>query len=129
AEAVDRVDVRLLHHLQELPGVGAQALDVPALALGVDRVEGKARFPGSGESGDADQLIPRQPDGDVFEVVLAGAVDDQLVCSSHEQASLAAVDGSNKCSIGPASGSDPNNGARLTARLPSRRWSARRSGS
>src|SRR5213078_1725753 len=98
AEAVDRVDVRLLHHLQELPRVGAQALDVPALALGVDRVEGKARFPGPRESGHADQRIPRQPDGDVFEVVLAGAVDDQLVCSSHEQASLAAVDRSNKCS-------------------------------
>src|SRR5439155_12377410 len=86
-EAVDRVDVRLLHHLQELPRVGAEALDVPALALGVDRVEGKARLPGSGQSGNADQRIPRQPDSDVFEVVLAGAVDDQLVCSSHESAS------------------------------------------
>ena len=41
-EAVDRVDVRLLHHLQELPRVGGQRLDVAALALRVDRVEGEA---------------------------------------------------------------------------------------
>src|SRR3954453_1722620 len=41
AEAVDVVDVRLLHHLEELPRVGRERLDVAALALGVDRVEGK----------------------------------------------------------------------------------------
>src|SRR5205807_10265638 len=88
----------LLHHLQELARVRAQALDVASLPLGVDRVERKARFSGAGEPGDADQRVPRQPDGDVFEVVLAGAVDDKLVCSSHEQASLAAAGRSNKCS-------------------------------
>src|SRR5262249_12016503 len=78
-EPLDRVDVRLLHHLQELPRVGTEALDVPALPLGVDRVEGKARLPGAREPGDADERVPREPDGDVLEVVLAGAVDDQLV--------------------------------------------------
>ena len=41
-QAVDLVDVRLLHLPEELAGVGAQALDVAALALGVDRVEGEA---------------------------------------------------------------------------------------
>ena len=41
-EPVDRVDVGFLHHLEELPGVGAQALDVAPLAFRVDRVEGKA---------------------------------------------------------------------------------------
>ena len=41
-QAVDLVDVRLLHLAEELAGVGAQALDVAALALGVDRVEGEA---------------------------------------------------------------------------------------
>ena len=78
-EALDRVDVGLLHHLQELPRVGAQALDVAALALGVDRVEGKARLPGAREPGDADERVPGEPDGDVLEVVLPGAVDDELV--------------------------------------------------
>src|SRR5207248_1519491 len=92
AQPIDRVDVRLLHHLQELARVGAQALDVAALPFRVDRVEGKAGLAGAGQPGDADQRIPRQPDGDVFEVVLAGAVDDQLVCSSQSRiATIVAV--------------------------------------
>ena len=84
AEAVDVVDVRLLHHLEELPRVRGERLDVAALPLRVDRVEGKARLPGAREPGDADQAIPRQPDGDVLQVVLAGAVDNQLVGSHSE---------------------------------------------
>ena len=78
-EPVDRVDVGLLHHLQELPRVGRERLDVTPLTLGVDRVEGKARLPRAGEPGDADELLPREPDGDVLEVVLPGAVDYELV--------------------------------------------------
>ncbi len=81
AQAVDVVDVRLLHHLEELARVGGERLDVAALPLGVDRVEGKARLPGPGEAGDADQAIPRQPDGDVLQVVLAGAMNNELVGS------------------------------------------------
>src|SRR5581483_10173978 len=86
-EAVDRVDVRLLHHLQELPRVGGERLDIPPLPLGVDRVEGEARLPGPRESGDADQALARQADGDVLEVVLPGAVNDELV-GRHEPAIL-----------------------------------------
>ena len=44
-EALDRVHVRLLHHLEELPRVGGERLDVAALALGVDRVEGERGLP------------------------------------------------------------------------------------
>ena len=36
------LDVRLLHHLEELPRVGAEGLDVAALPFGVDRVEREA---------------------------------------------------------------------------------------
>jgi hypothetical protein len=97
-EAVDRVDVRLLHHLQELPRVRAQALDVAPLALRVDRVEGEAGLSGAREAGDADQRMPRQADGDVLEVVLASAVNDQLFLG-HNRAILAGPVGSNKCSL------------------------------
>jgi len=38
-QPLDRVDLGLLHLLEELPRVGGQRLDVAALALGVDRVE------------------------------------------------------------------------------------------
>ena len=78
-EPVDRVDVGLLHHLQELARVRGEALDVAALALGVDRVERERGLAGPREPGDADEGVPRQPDVDVLEVVLAGPVDDQLV--------------------------------------------------
>ena len=40
-EALDAVDVRLVHLAQELARVGGQTLHVAALALGVDRVEGE----------------------------------------------------------------------------------------
>ena len=72
-EALDRVDVGLVHLAEELARVGRQRLDVAALALGVDRVEGKARLAGPGEPGHHDQRVARQLEGDVLEVVLARA--------------------------------------------------------
>ena len=77
-EPVDRVDVGLLHHLQELPRVRRERLDVAALPLGVDRVEGERRLAGAREAGDADERVAREPHRDVLEVVLPGAVDDEL---------------------------------------------------
>ncbi len=76
-ETFDEVDVRLLHLTEELAGVRRQRLHVPALALGVDRVEGERRFPGAGQSREHDQLVTRQVQRDVLEVVLTGAVDDE----------------------------------------------------
>src|SRR5439155_16347907 len=98
AEAVDVVDVRLLHHLQELPRIRGERLDVAALPLRVDRVEGKGRLAGAGQPGDADEAVPRQTDGDVLQVVLAGAVDYELF-RGHNRPSLAALDRTNKCSL------------------------------
>ena len=77
-EPVDRVDVGLLHHLQELPRVGGERLDVPALPLGVDRVERERRLAGARQPRDADERVARQPHRDVFQIVLPGAVDDEL---------------------------------------------------
>ncbi len=78
-EPVDRVDVGLLHHLEELARVGGERLDVAALALGVDRVEREARLARAREAGDADERVARQRDRDVLEVVLARAVNDEVV--------------------------------------------------
>ena len=44
ADALDRVDVRLLHPLQELARVGRQRFDVAPLPFGIDRVEGQRRL-------------------------------------------------------------------------------------
>ncbi len=74
-QAVDLVDVRLLHHLQELARIGRQALDIAALAFGIDRVEGERRLAGAGQAGDHDQAVARQVEVDVLEIVLARAAD------------------------------------------------------
>ena len=68
-----RVDVGLLHLLEELPGVGGERLDVAALALGVDGVEGERGLARAGQPGDDHQLVARDLDVDVLEVVLARA--------------------------------------------------------
>ena len=40
-QALDEVDVGLVHLAEELPGVGGERFDVAALALGEDGVEGE----------------------------------------------------------------------------------------
>ena len=74
-QTVDLVDVRLLHHLQELACIGRQRFDVAALALGIDRIEGERGFARAGQAREHDQLIARQFHVDVLEIVLARAAD------------------------------------------------------
>ena len=74
-EAVDLVDVRLLHHLQELARVGREAFDVAALALGIDGVEGERGFAGAGQAGEHHELVARDVEVDILEIVLARAAD------------------------------------------------------
>ena len=74
-QALDEVDVGLVHLAEELPRVRRQDLDVAALALGVDRVEGERRLPGAREPGEDDQPVARELEIDVVEVVLTGATD------------------------------------------------------
>ena len=77
-KALDVVDVRLVHAAEELAGVGGQRLDVAALPLGVDGVEGQRRLAGAGGAGDDHQLAAGDGDVDVLEVVLARASDDDV---------------------------------------------------
>src|SRR4029450_2896245 len=60
-----------------------ERLDVAPLPLGVDRVEGKARFTGTGEPGEHDQRVARQLEVDVLEVVLPRPTDDYALRWSH----------------------------------------------
>ena len=112
-EALDRVHVGLVHLAQELAGVGRQRLDVAALALGVDRVEGKARLTGPGEPGDDDQGVARQLEGDVLEVVLARTRDADAVVGGDDIHSRSGVQ----------TGPEASGGA---ARLAPSRWGGER---
>ena len=58
-QALDEIHVRLLHLVEELPGVGGKALDVFALALGVNGVERERRFAAAAQAGDDHQLVAR----------------------------------------------------------------------
>jgi hypothetical protein len=74
-EAVDLVDVRLLHHLQKLASIGRERLHVAALALRVDGVEGERGFARAREPGEHHQPIARDFEIDILEIVLARAAD------------------------------------------------------
>ena len=74
-QSVDLVDVRLLHHFEELARIGRERFDIAALALGIDRVEGERRFSRAGQAGEHHQPIARNLDVDVLQIVLARAAD------------------------------------------------------
>ncbi len=74
-QAVDLVDVGLLHHLQELARIGRQRLDVAPLSLGVDGVEGERGFARAGQPREHHELVARDFEIDVLEIVLARAAN------------------------------------------------------
>ena len=80
-EPLDEVDVGLLHLPEELARVRRQRLDVPPLALRVDRVERERGLPGPGQAREHDQLVPGELERDVPQVVLPGAVNHKRVGS------------------------------------------------
>src|SRR5207249_9678995 len=67
-EALDGVAVGLLHLLEKLARVGRQRLDVAALALRVEGVEGERRLPRARQPGHHHQAIARDLDVDALEV-------------------------------------------------------------
>src|SRR5204862_230986 len=56
-----------------------ERFDVAALAFGVDRVERQRRFSRAREPRDDDELVARDLEVDVLEVMLAGAPDDDPI--------------------------------------------------
>ncbi len=78
-QALDEVDVGLVHLPEELAGVRRERLDVAPLALREDGVERQAGLPRPGEAGEDDEAVARQVDVDAREVVLTGALDDEAV--------------------------------------------------
>ncbi len=69
------VDIGLLHHFEELAGVGREAFDIAPLAFGVDRIEGERGFARTRKAGEHDKGVTRDFEVHVFEIVLARAPD------------------------------------------------------
>ena len=89
-QAGDVVDFGFFHLLGELPGVGGHGVEEAALAFGEEDVEGEGGFAGAGEAGDDDELVARDVEGDVLEIVLAGAGDVDAVWEVRGGVGLAA---------------------------------------
>ena len=79
----DHVDVGLVHQLQELPRIGREAFDVAALALGIERVEGEARLARTRQPGDHHQLVARDVEVDVLQIVCARATNADALLREH----------------------------------------------
>ena len=75
AQALDHVHIGLVHQLQKLPRVGAQALHITPLAFCVQRIEGQARLARAAQAGDHHQLVARNVEVDVLQVVGARTAD------------------------------------------------------
>ena len=77
-QAVDVIDARLLHLADELPGIGAQALDVPPLSFGVDRVHGQRRLARTARPAEDRHLVAFDVRAHRLQVVLLSALHAQL---------------------------------------------------
>ena len=67
------IDVRLLHHLEKLPRIGGERFHIAALALGIDGVERERRLARARQAGEHHELVARDREVDVLEIVLARA--------------------------------------------------------
>ena len=72
-EALDMVDVRLLHYGQELARISREGLHVAPLSLRVQGVEREGGLAGSGQPRDDHEPVPRNIEIDVLQVVGARA--------------------------------------------------------
>ena len=93
-QAAQQIDVGLLHLPHELAGIAGQGLDVAALPLGIESVEGQRTFAGAADAGEDDQLVARQVQVDIVQVVLPGAADDDGTVVHYKA----------QCSLGPCEG-------------------------
>ncbi len=75
AQPVDLVDIGPLEVADELPGIHGKGLHVPALTLGVNGVERERRFPAAAQPGEDHQLVARDHQVGVLQIVDACAVN------------------------------------------------------
>ena len=120
AQPLDVIDVGLLHAAEELAGVGGEGLDVTALALGVDGVEGQRALPRTRQPGDDHQLVAGDRDVDVLEVMLARAFDEDFVLGhrSSSRGRLRSGRGASHCSADAAGSEGGGVAPALSQSLP-----------
>jgi len=83
AQAFDQVHVGLVHQLQELAGIGGEALHIAALAFGIQRVKRETGLAGPRQTGDHHQPVARDVQVDVLQVVGARAAHADALLAHH----------------------------------------------
>ncbi len=78
-EPIDEIDIGLLELGDILARVGRERLEEAPLALGIDRLERQRRLARAAQPGQDHQLLARDLDVDILEVILAGALDADRV--------------------------------------------------
>ncbi len=91
-QPVDVLELRLLHLADELPGVRAEALDVPPLPFGVDRVHRQRALARAGQAAADGHLVAGDLDVDALQVVLPRAADGDRAALFDLSRGTAAVD-------------------------------------
>ena len=81
-EALDGIHIRLINLTEELPCVGRQTLDVTALTLSKNCVESERALTAATHTRKDHQLIARDGDVDVFEVVLTSTTHSNHIVLS-----------------------------------------------
>ena len=71
----DGFNIGLIHLTDKLPRIGRKRLHISPLAFGVNGVKGQGRFARARQAGEHHQLVARNRDVDVLEIVLARAAD------------------------------------------------------
>ena len=80
-KAVNGIQIGLVHLPQELARIAGERLNVAALALGINGVKREARLARAREAGDDDELVARDRDIDILQVVLARPANaDGCIC-------------------------------------------------
>jgi len=77
----DALDLRLVHTVQELARIRRERFDVAPLPLGVDGVEGERGLARAADARNHDELVERQIEVDVAQIVLARAANADHVMS------------------------------------------------
>lgn len=74
-QALNQVHIGLVHHLQKLPRIGGQALDITPLPFGIQRVKRQRRLAAARQPGYHHQLVAWNVQIDVFQIMRARAAD------------------------------------------------------
>ncbi len=80
------INVRFLQLVQELAGVRGKRFDVLPLAFGEKGIEGEGRLPRTARTGKNHQLVPRNIEGEVLEIVLPRPNNaDHVLCHFNDE--------------------------------------------